>query len=245
MGRYRWWRSVGALVAMIAVVLPAGVVAATAVDPKPATLDARVGAAGLSHEGVAEDRRLSPTTVVTAVAPAPVAILPPAVPSTTVPARSSSATVPPAPSTVTTTSTVVPPTTSPPTTKAPLPAQSSWSNVQRGVTANMRMEPEVPVAGEPVRFVIDVSAPPGCCIVHLSYGDGGETAGGGNCENPTKPGVTYFHTYASAGAYQARLIIATFPCRGPDGQPPVPAIYGTSIDACIGVGPAGQAGCRP
>jgi hypothetical protein len=110
------------------------------------------------------------------------------------------------------------------------------------------------LAGQPVRFVIDLSAPYGCCMVHLILGDGAEAhpvrhtdvPSSGGCDAPeVQTGLVANHTYATAGAYDARLIVATFPCTPvpPGGQPPNPMIVGTSVNACIGVGAAGQAAC--
>jgi hypothetical protein len=114
------------------------------------------------------------------------------------------------------------------------------------------MEPAAPVAGETVRFSIDISTARGCCVVHLDFGDGSEpTSRGGNC-TAGLAGTTIVatHTYAAPGAYTGRLIVASIPCQSVPvlpGEPPASPgmIYGPVIATCVAVGPGtpAKAGC--
>ena len=113
------------------------------------------------------------------------------------------------------------------------------------------MEPSAPVAGEPVRFLVDITAERSCCIIHFDFGDGSEFSGGGNCTDLSAGRTTVAtHTYAAPGAYPARFLILSFPCAPiptvPGGQPAPPYIYGPgAINACVVVGgaTATKAGC--
>lgn len=249
------------LAALIAVLLPAGVLAATTVSTGSAGGARQVGAAGFLQEGIpdAPSRSRSPApAVVTTTAPAPRAVGAPAVPTTS-PTRSGG---PAAASTPTTATTVRPaPTTSPTFTIPPglppiptstIPGGSSWSNQAGEVSARMRMAPAMPVAGQPVTFSVDVTAQDPCCVVVLRFGDSPtyHEFGGGNCNNPPSlTGLSITHTFAAPGAYEAVLTTATFPCQVttsvPGGPPVFPAIHGVGIHACIVVGPgdAGAGGC--
>lgn len=232
------------LVSMIAVLLPAGGVAAATVDPGgPGPAGGRIGATGFAQEAVAEGGVAAPVTATTSTTapPATVSPRPLPLPSTTVP-RSTATTVRPA---STTPPTLLPllPGVGPTTTVAPVSQPTNWSRSANGVTVRMRMEPAAPVAGRPVRFLVDdVSAPDGCCIVHMSFGDGTATPlTSGGCESPnTRTGMVTTHTFAAPGAYEVHLIVATFPCPPPTvvgGQIAPPPITGTDIRACIAVGP--------
>jgi len=244
------------LAAFVAVLIPLGVMAAMTVDGPSVSAPAaggRVGALGLGPEGV-EDAPAgavsSSTTVARAVTPVTVPV-----------ATSTSVTTRPAPPQVTSPPGIVPgpigPITSPPslppsptTTTTTVRPISSWSAERDGIAVVIRMEPAVPVAGELVRFLVDITSDRSCCITHLDFGDGSEPyAGGGNCTNPSAGHTTVAtHTYAAPGAYQARFLILSFPCAPmptlPGGQPAPPMIYGPgAINACVVIGPGPKTGC--
>ena len=238
---------VGVVLAMIAVLLPTGVLAAATVEPPVPDPDRRVGAATLAQESLAEDDAIGPASVTTTVAP-----LPPA-PTTTVG-------VPSAPTTTKLKPTIAPPTTTtllsgvlPPGVAPvpnPNPPTSSWTNTTGDVTARMRMEPATPLPGRPVHFYVEVMAPSACCAVNLSYGDGTMApippAG---CDFPRARTLTFTHTFAAPGSYELLLVNSTFPCDGKvvDGRLIQPPIYGSSIQTCIGVGLAAPSrpACEP
>lgn len=238
---------VGAVLAMIAVLLPAGVLAATTVEtpvPDPAR---RVGAAALAQESLAEDDAVGPAFVTTTAAP-----LPPA-PTSTVGAPSAPTTTKPRPAvTPTTTTTLLSGVPAPGLAPVPNPnpPTSSWTNTTGDVTARMRMEPATPVPGRPVHFYVEVMAPSACCAVNLSYGDGTMApippAG---CEFPRARTFTFTHTFAAPGSYELLLVNSTQPCdpKVVDGRFIEAPIYGSSIQTCIGVGLASPSrpACEP
>lgn len=227
---------VGVALAMIAVLLPAGVLAAATVQSPVPDRDGRVRAAGLAQESLAEDDAVGPASVATTVAPRPPA------PRTTIGALSAPTTTKPRPAVAPTTTTtpvagVPAPGLAP--VPSPNPQTTSWTNTTGDVTARMRMEPATPLPGRPVKFYVEVMAPSACCAVNLSYGDGTMApippAG---CEFPRARTLTFTHTFAAPGSYELLLVNSTFPCDGKvvDGQLIQPPIYGSSIQACIGVG---------
>ena len=236
-----------ALVAALVVLLPAGAFAAVALgsDTRGAPgAGGRVDAAGFVQEAVigAEPDPAPNTTA----GPSTTVVLPkPTLPTTTLPRGTTPTSRPPAPSTTLLPRPPAGPTTS--TTAAPAGPTDHWSRTANGVTVRLRMEPALPVAGQPVTFVVEqVSAPTTCCIVHLSFGDGSDTSllgstGTAVCDNPTNShaGLTTRHTFAQSGAYEVLLIVATVPCRLEvvDGRPVPPSITGTEIRACVPVGP--------
>ncbi|MGI8807800.1 MAG: hypothetical protein ACR2KK_08170 [Acidimicrobiales bacterium] len=123
------------------------------------------------------------------------------------------------------------------------------------MSVRMRIEPASPSAGQPVRFVIDVSSAEPCCIILVGFGEGSANAANVTevCSGTEElsPGASTFettHAYAAPGAYRAILSVdAGGPC--PQTAPPG-GRAGTSdviIEACFAVGPgtAGQAGCTP
>lgn len=240
MRRNRW---AGVALAMIAVLLPAGALAAATVQsPDP---DRWVSAAALAHESLAEDDAVDPAFVTTTVAP-----LPPA-PMTAVGAPSAPTTTKPRPAVApTTTTTLVSGVPGPGLAPIPNPPTSSWTNSTGEVTARMRMEPATPIPGRPVNFYVEVMAPSACCAVNLSYGDGTMApippAG---CDFPRARTLTFTHTFATPGSYELLLVNSTFPCDGKvvDGRLVEPPIYGSSIQTCIGVGlPApSRPACEP
>ncbi len=241
----RW---VGLAVAMIAVLLPAGILAAATVGPPVRDPDRRVSAAALAQESLAENDAIGPAIVTTTVAPMPpaqsTAIGPPTAPTTT-------AKLKPA---VTPTTTTTPLAGVPRPALAPVPnpnpPTSSWTNTTGDVTARMRMEPATPLPGQPVHFYVEVMAPSACCAVNLSYGDGTMApippAG---CEFPRARTFTFTHTFAAAGSYELLLVNSTFPCdpKMVDGRFIESPIYGSSIQTCIGVGLAAPSrpACEP
>jgi hypothetical protein len=250
---------VRALIASLAVLLPAGVWAAAAVNSGPSTTIAaggRAGATGLASVLLAEDGApvvtVAPATDVSTTTPAPATAT-----TTTRPAtRSTTTTKPPATtgSTVTLPPGVPWPSLPPPTGIPNIPAGSAWESQNAGVTARLRIEPTAPMAGQPVTFFIDYSSAEPCCTVMVDFGDGGGYSlnNGVTCgelsPGPHKAVTT--HTYAAAGAYKPTLgVIAALPCTslvGP-GAPNPPEIHGAQVTGCIGVGPgaAAQKGCSP
>lgn len=262
MGQPRRRSQVVMLAAVVTVLLPAGVLAASVVDPRPSTslsVEGRAGVAAIAASALLEDPVASATAPVTAVQPPPAAA--PATPAT------STSTKPPTPTTATTikaATTTVPPGASPidPNHFAipNIAPAGAWQSKANGVSARMRIDPAVPTAGQPVRFLIEVSSAGACCVVMLDFGDGSEGFGVNKerlCSDPSpfSPGphssVTT-HTYAGPGAYKATLSvlsgdICALPAITPGSQPPIPWINGAPINACIAVGPgaAGHVGCSP
>jgi hypothetical protein len=250
-GTWREFRSAIVLAALVAVLLPVGAFAAATVSPGSPVAggDGRVDAAGFGQETLIDDVPTTIAAVASTTVPAagvPMSPLPP----TTLP-RGTATTVRPPAGSVTTTTAVPPPgavPTTPSTTAAPKSQTSAWSRSQNGSFVRMRMEPAMPVAGQPVTFYVDdVTAPDSCCVVHMLFGDGAEAsllgkapAGPNLCEGPTnnRTGLSTTHTFAEPGAYEVRLIVITVPCKATVVQgKPVPAITGTDIQACIAVGP--------
>ena len=245
-----------ALVAGVALLLTAGVLSATTLDPGPATTvaaDGRVVPVGLGHSLLDEPAPAGPLGV--PVAPdAP----PPAEPgpSTTAPSKALTTTpAPPGPPTS-------PPKSGDTTTLTPgpsrsIPAKSSWEATAEGASARMRIEPAAPTAGQPVRIHLDFSGVNACCYIQLHFGDDSEKFALNAhwmCEgvSPLAPGAhstVVTHTYAQPGAYRAYLTVL-------DGDlctlPPVPPSEGPSplhhveIHACVAVGPgpAADGGCE-
>ena len=248
--------AVRVLVALIALLLPAGAFAATTIGGRPpGREEGRVGAAGFRGELLAEDQPgVAPTVAVTStVAPAPTVTVPitsapaPAPTTTTLPRRTGTTT----PTTVAMFPTPLgfPPLPMPTFPRSP--SASAWSKTADGMTARMHIEPAAPVAGQPVTFVIDeVTAPVHCCVIHLGP-DVGMTVPlpGANGPNPeaeicgspsvTRSGLSYTHTYAEPGVYGVFLIAISQSCQLPAGSAgPAPKSGGVDIFGCITVGPA-------
>ena len=238
--RTRW---VGAAVAILAVLLPAGVLAAATVKAPVPDPERRVGAAAIAQESLAEDDAVARAVVATTVAP-----LPPA-PRTTIGAPST--TTKPKPAVApTTTTTPVAAEPRPGLAPVPNPQTSSWTNISGDVTARMRMEPATPLPGQPVKFYVEVMAPSACCAVNLSYGDGiMAPIPPAGCEFPRARTLTFTHTYAAPGSYELLLVNSTQPCdpKVVDGLFIPAPIYGSSIQTCIGVGLAAPSrpACEP
>lgn len=251
---------VAVLAALIALVLPAGVLAATTVGGGGASGDRRVSAAGFAQEGVAAGQPPAPrpvvTTATTAPAPTTTAAKPVRV-SITGPTSTTATTVRPQATTGPTLT--VPPGLGPTIPSTTVPGGSSWSNTAGGMSVRMHMVPASPVAGRPVTFYVDdLIAQDPCCAAALMFGDsptfynlsGGSNVGGGGCESPTSlTGLSVSHTYTAPGAYEAVLATATFPCWPSTGAPPgaslPPPIHGVGLHVCVVVGPgnAGAGGC--
>lgn len=246
------------LAALIALLLPAGVLAATTVTPGQAGAGRQVSAAGFLQDGIPgapSPSRSTEPTLVTTTAPAPTTVVAPSTPTTSrapAAASTSTTTTTARPAPTTTPTFTLPPGLFPPTPTPTIPGGSSWSNRAGEVSARLRMVPATPVAGQPVTFSVDVTAQDPCCVVTLQFGDSpaSQDFGGGNCQNPSSiTGLAVTHTYAAPGAYEAVLATATFPCHVttsvPGGPPVLPAIHGVGLHACIVVGPgdAGASGC--
>jgi hypothetical protein len=259
-------RAVRALIASLAVLLPAGVWAAVAVNGVPSTTiaaGARVGATGLGSVLLDKDQATGLAPVVS-VAPTTVSTttpVPTTATSTTKPAAKSTTTTK-APATSGTAATLpagVPPPNLPVLTKIPnIPPATSWDVQQNGVSARMWIEPTVPVAGQPVRFHIDYASAEPCCTIMLDFGDGSGGYGlntSRTCSEPSpySPGphsVVTSHTFAAAGAYKGQLtVMAKDLCDMPPmvlgSPPPQPDFDAVSTTTCIAVGAAGQKGCSP
>ncbi len=246
-------RVVRGLIVGVAVLLPAGVLAAATVDPRPVTTvaaDGRVGAAGLGPGSPLDEE--GPAGAVATAAPAPPTVS--VVPSTTQPTTSS--TKPP----TTTTTTAAPKSvaTTAVTTLPPghIPPASSWQEKANGVSATVRIEPAAPVAGQPVTFYIDVWGVDACCDVTLDFGDHSDRFTVNlprRCEDPSplRPGAlraVATHTYAKPGPYLAFFQvmdgdICKLPLVPPD---PIP-LHHVDFEPCIAVGPGNAAdlGCAP
>jgi len=238
------------LLAGVALLLPAGVLSAATVDPPPTT-SAAAGGAGPAQPAAPVDTTTTTTTAVVV----PATTSPSSTIATTTTTRRPSTASTPTTAKAVTASTVAPgrpPIQTIPTTPR-IPPATSWQADKNGVSARVRLEPAAPIAGQPVRFVIDVSSAEDCCIIAVSFGDGSVSA-----SNLTEvcsgsevltPGAFTFETdnvYGAPGAYRAGISIdAGGSC--PQSAPPGGRV-GTSdvlIDACFAVGPApaGQDGC--
>ena len=252
--------AVPVLVALIAVLLPAGAFAAATVDAgQPRRVDTRVGAAGFGRELLADDQpSVAPTDAVTStVAPAPTVTLtvptaPP--PLSTLPGRTAT-TAPPVAATFPTPPGFPP---LPMPTFPPNPSASTWSKTANGITVRMHIEPAMPVAGRPVTFVIDeVTAPVTCCIIHLVrdgttipvQGAGGENPENGTCGSPpvTRSGLSHTYTFAEPGVHAVLLMVLTTSCQMPAvGGPTAPPTSGLlDLRACLTVGPETAVPTRP
>ena len=233
-------RVVGALVAAVAVLLPAGVWSATAVDNAPVSHPAPgpVGLAGLSQSALEDEPAPSgPTTTVAPTSTTTSTVR--ATSSTTATTKPSSATTTTAPAKAgsSTTSTV------PALPAGHVPAASSWKADVPGLSVRLRMEPERPMAGQIVRFHLDVTSLDRCCHAFMNFNDGsgwllhdqvmctfeGELTPGAH------PAVVN-HTYAKPGAYILDFRVhdgsmcEPFPATGPP-------FRHIELQACVVVGP--------
>ncbi len=240
------------LVASIALLLSAGALSATVVDSPPSASNAYGQPA--REPQVVQSTMLDDTTTSTTAVIGPTTTFPSStIPSTTTTRRPSSPTTAKAVTTSTVASTR-PPIRAIPTTPNVAPA-TSWQSDKNGVSARVRIEPPSPSAGQPVRFVIDVSSAEECCVILVSFGEGSATASNVtevcNGTEPLSPGSSTFettHAYATPGAYRATIVVdADGPCPQ---SAPLGGRVGSSdvtIEACFAVGPgtAGHAGCAP
>jgi len=257
-------RSVSVLLAMVAVLLPAALVAAVTTERPSVDVragDDTMGSAGLSRSALLDERVATRSAEVTVAppdsTPGPSSSLPTAgqptstaaPPATATGPGSTTATLPPG---------VAPPTGPPPTGIPNITPASAWSGERDGVSARMRIDPPAPVAGQAVRFFLDVSSAEPCCTVMLDFGDGTDGFSVNNplCvgDSPLTPGphsAVALHTYVP-GAHKATLtVFAGDPCSAtplaPGSTPPLPAIHGVTVTGCVAVGPgtSGAAGCSP
>jgi hypothetical protein len=112
----------------------------------------------------------------------------------------------------------------------------------------MRMEPSAPVAGQPVRFIVDISSVQTCCATGLNFGDSQDflPVAPGNCTaNSNVTGFAVSHTYDHPGVYKVTFLAATIPCHLSvvDGTVVPPTVVGTDITACIAVGTTATVSC--
>ena len=245
------------LFAFAAVLLVAGVLSTTVVDRQPSTsggVDRRVGAVGLDGSVLVEESTTTSAAPVT-VAQKPVTTVPAAPAATT-------STRPPSFTSTTTgkavTSTTVPLTDPNWLTVPNIVPSARWQTDANGVSMRLRIEPAVPVAGQTVRFFMEVSGPGLCCMVGLTFGEGSnhfQVNSSVSCTPapaPTPGPHSYVttHTYASPGAYKARMVAVGGDMCGTSPHDPrdlhwIPLVSGNPIKACIAVGPgpAGDGGC--
>jgi hypothetical protein len=240
------------LLVSVALLLPAGVLSASAVD-RPSPTGAGAGPTELAEPRVPDtssttstalDVEAPPTTAGSSTTattrrpttpttrqPAPATTRPPT-PTTTIPRRP--------------TRTIIPPSTIAPA--------SAWQAEREGVSARMRIEPATPVAGEPVRFVIEVSSADPCCHVMLDFGDGSgrfTTNPFNECPKPSSfsPGPHSFettHVFAEPRPRTAMLLVmAGDVCVQSPSAPASSWLHSVTLSACIAVGPGpgGQTGC--
>jgi hypothetical protein len=246
------------LVACVAVLLPAGVLSATVVErpSSPRDIDRAVVLTGLGSSALL-DEPATTTTAPVAVAERPSAPATTA-PSTTPTTRAPASTTTTTKQVATTTSTTVPLTDPNWLTVPNLTPAGSWQTEANGVKMRLRIDPVAPVAGQPVRFFMDVSGPGLCCMVGLTFGEGSDQfmVSPQTCTPSPAfgPGVHSYvatHTYAGPGAHKARMVSVGGDMCGPPppGVSPLSwspqLLSGYPIDACIAVGPgsAGEAGC--
>ncbi|HVL05299.1 MAG TPA: hypothetical protein VM388_04895 [Acidimicrobiales bacterium] len=250
-------RAVRGLLVSLAVLLAAGVVAATSAgDPGPTVIAAgdRAGAASVGLDGLPDEPATEPAPATT---PTVVATTSTRTADTSTSVRPRTTTTPP-PATATTrpadpTSTV--PTT---TTLATVPLQSTWSASDGQLAVSVRMEPAA-LAGRPVTFTVTVSPGVGCCLGStIAFGDEDVTVqtdpvhhalfAEQACAGRGPRSVTRTHTYAESAAYRAVVRVIGLECL------PVPdengvgtgKMVGVAIPMCIGVWPSDAArACAP
>ena len=241
------------VIALLAVLLPAAVLAVTTVDRQAPVRVEALGPAGFGMTDIDDED----ATVASSAAPAvstPANVPPPLPVTTTVVRRATTTTTAlsvtrdPAPTPPST-----PPSAGPTTAVTTVPRASSWSASQNGIGLRMRMEPTAPQAGDPVTFFVELSPIDACCIGALSFGDESSTplSFEGRCKysQGTVQKVVATHTFAAAGAYKVVASAATVPCSVPspagDGSLTIMGFpVGVTLHACVVVGP-GKAGCSP
>lgn len=231
------------IVAMIAILAPAGALAAATVGAGAPAGDQRVGAAGLAQTGVIDEEATAPAT--TQLVASTTVVLRPAMPAPPAPPAPTTTVSRPGP---TTTVTAPPVVMRPTVTLPPIPPASSWAVEANGVSVRMSMEPALPIAGQAVRFIIDVSSTGPCCTVLFDFGDGSEPFSWNNeprrCDTPSSlvagaRRTMASHVYATPGGYRASVgVMAGDLCH----QPPAPAppdLHPAALLTCISVGPGG------
>lgn len=250
--------AVRALLVSLAVLLPAGVLAAASVEPAgPTTIVAgnRAGAASVAVDAVPADQAPSSTAPATSTSSSVVA--------TVAPARSTTTTRP-VPRPTSTTAAAVPASTAPPTTAQATtttikPQQSSWYGEDRGFTVRWTMQPAAPRVGEPVTFTVSMSPFFGCCLAPVQFDDGVRASGlevYSHCDGTGTTRGSGTRTFAAPGYYGVNLAGQTFPCAPEDGLAPTDpmdphSMRGVTFRACIEVAPrpgdqtppVGEPGC--
>lgn len=253
-----------ALVACVALLLPAAGWSAATIDSGGSTTisaGGRVGATGLGHAAPLDEEPPAEAASTTVTLPTP-ASAPDATTVTT--ATTKPATKAPTPTKPPATAATTPtlpagaplPNLPPPGSVPNIAPASSWQVEHAGMRARMWMEPAAPVAGQPVRFTIEYSSAEPCCAVMVDFGDssGGFWINGPrSCDQPSTAtagshrAVTT-HTFAKAGVYRGMITLARETCLPSPGTSPAPPPMvqpdAVSQMICITLGPgtAGQ-GC--
>lgn len=242
------------LAVLVAALLSAGVVVATArAGSERAAGDAR--AASLAAATALDDGPPPPaptsTTQTSVVTPTTARAATPSTPAT-----------PPRPSTK--------PTPAPATTKAPARAagasieqpigsygprdpstvtvpyqagQSSWSGVSNGIALKVTMQPASPKAGEPIRFVLEATAPTAtCCQSHVWFGDGFGWPTGLDMRECDAHALVkrseVVHTYNAHGRREIMFSAFANGCAGDGPQGTLFASFDVAPGAGTGQGPA-------
>jgi hypothetical protein len=249
--------AIRALIASLAVLLPAGMWAAATVDNERATTVVTGGRAGATSFGDAALLEEAPSPGTPAVTTAPVTTSttrPPSTPTTkaSAPTTSSTTRAPAIRKPATTTTTVDLPAFMKANPNPPgyLAAASAWEAKGDGVSVRMHIEPASPVAGEPVRMHLEYTGGDACCIVEVRFGDGSPFFSANNDPPCVKSGslspgthrTVVTHTYDMLGTYRAQVRIL-------DGDlcTPTPIFHHVEMFACIAVGPGTPLtpGCDP
>jgi hypothetical protein len=252
--------AVRALVGALAVLLPAAGWAAVTVGPEPAPTG-MAGATGIGGASFLDEElpapapasTLAPATTTSTIRPATSTTKPPATSTTKAPA-----TKPSGPATTTTTVDLPAFMKTMPNPPGYLPAATSWEAKADGVSVRMRIEPTTPVAGQPVRILLDYTGVNACCIVELHFGDGSPQflanhdppcAAGGTL-SPGAHSTVVTHVYDAPRPYRALLKVldgdlCTLP-RSPE-QADLNLLHHVELFACIAVGPGTPMtpGCDP
>ena len=247
-------RAIRALIASLAVLLPAGVLSAvSALEPGSTAIAAGggVGTASVGMEGLPEEPVTATTTVQASTTSAPRSDVPTSLRPTTTTTRR--------PATTTTTQPREPTSTLPTTTVATTPLPSKWSATNGQLSVSVRMEPAAPVAGQPVTFTLTVAPGVGCCLAALiGFGDEGDTpatspgdhaiAASQACGSQSPGSGVKAHTYAQPGAYRAVVRVVGLECLPEPDQNGVATgrMVAVEIPMCVGVGPGAEArACAP
>lgn len=246
-------RAIRALIASLAVLLPAGVLSAvSAWEPGSTAIAAGgVATASVGMEGVPDE----PVTTTTTIPASATSTPRPEVPTSLRP----TATTTRPPAATTTTRPREPTSTLPTTTVATTPLPSKWSATNAQLSVSVRMEPAAPVAGQPVTFTLTVAPGVGCCLAALiGFGDEGENpatspgdhaiAASQACGSQSPGSGVKAHTYAQPGAYRAVLRVVGLECLPEPDQNGVATGWMVAVEVpmCVGVGPGAEAReCAP